>query len=91
MNKADFLAAHKCLTMAWYLHRDDQSVPDLAARFRMEQGREVAEYARELWPEGTAVGGPTAEAISLTQRLINSGARTIFEGDIPIGSVCRQG
>ncbi|MYD12935.1 MAG: DUF2779 domain-containing protein [Gemmatimonadetes bacterium] len=79
MNKADFLAAHKCLTMAWYRHRDDQSVPDLAARFRMQQGREVAEYARELWREGTLVGGPTGEAISLTQRLIKSGARTIFE------------
>lgn len=79
MNKADFLAAHKCLTMAWYRHRDDQSVPDLATRFRMEQGREVAEAARELWREGTAVGGPTDEAVSLTELLITSGATTIFE------------
>lgn len=79
MNKADFLAAHKCLTMAWYRHRDDQSIPDLAAQFRMQQGREVAEHARQLWPEGTVVGGPTSEAITLTQRLMRSGARTIFE------------
>ena len=79
MTKADFLAAQQCMTMAWYRHRADQPLPDLAARFRMEQGREVAESARQLWPEGKPVGGTIGEAITLTQGLITSGARTIFE------------
>ena len=79
MNKGDFLAADKCLTMAWYRHRQDRPTPDLAAQFRMEQGREVAAYARQLSPGGTLVGGSTNQAIAVTQRLIETGATTIFE------------
>ena len=79
MNRADFLAAHKCLTMAWYRHWHNRASPALAAQFRMEQGREVAGYATELSPGGTLVGGPTNQAITLTQRLIATGERTIFE------------
>ena len=79
MNKGDFLAADKCLTMAWHGHRHDRPVPDLAAQFRMEQGREVAGYARQLSPGGTFVTGPTDRAIAVTQRLIATGATAIFE------------
>ena len=76
MNRTDFLAGTKCTTMAWYQARQESPLLDDAARFRMEQGREVEELARRLFPDGTLVRGHNAPAILETQRLISRDATT---------------
>ena len=79
MNKNEFLTATKCMTMAWYQSHHTPPTRDQAAQFRMKQGREVAAYARQLSPEGFLVDGLTNQAVALTQRLVRTGTRTIFE------------
>lgn len=80
MNKADFLAATECMTKGWYQTRQGSPPPDQASRFRMQQGREVAEYARQLYPNGTLVGGLSDHAVTHTQALLaDEATTTIFE------------
>ena len=80
MNKTDFLAATTCTTMAWYQTRHESPQPDEAAMFRMEQGREIGEFARRLFPDGILVHGPNELCTAETQRLLaNDATKTIFE------------
>lgn len=70
----------QCLPGAWYGIREEISAPDEAARFRMEQGREIGALARKLYPEGVLVGGSGAlSSAEHTHELINSGVDTLFE------------
>ena len=87
MNKTDFLAATKCITMAWHQARQDSPPPDAATRFRMEQGREIGAHARQLFLDGTLVDGTNHEALANTQRLIaNDATNTIFEATFAAGA-----
>ena len=76
MNKTDFLSATTCTTMAWHQTRHERSQPDEAAMFRMEQGREIGEFARRLFPGGILVHGPNEFCVAETQRLLASEATT---------------
>ena len=87
MNKTDFLAATKCITMAWHQARQESPPPDEATRFRMEQGREIGVLARQLFLDGTLVDGPNHEALANTQCLIaNDATNTIFEATLTAGA-----
>lgn len=87
MNKTEFLAATKCVTMAWYQARHNSPPLDEAARFRMEQGREVRVFARQLFPSGNLVHGPREWMIAHTQELMADDAtKTIFEATFIAGS-----
>ena len=86
MNKTDFLAATKCITMAWRQTRHESPPLDAAATFRMEQGREIGEFARQLFPDGILVHGDNERCIADTQRLIADDAtKTIFEATFSSG------
>ena len=79
--KDDWLNAVQCLTRAWHRLQADPKPPTDANRFRMEQGQEVSELARKLYPTGIFVrkteGKTTAE---VTQELIKIPAtETLFE------------
>ena len=87
MNKTDFLAATKCITMAWHHARQESPPPDEATIFRMEQGREIGVLARQLFLDGTLVDGPNHEALANTQCLIaNDATNTIFEATFTAGA-----
>ena len=81
MNKTDFLAANQCITMAWRQIRHESPPLDEAAKFRMEQGREIGEFARQLFPDGILVHGHSDRGLADTQQLIaDDTTKTIFEG-----------
>jgi predicted RecB family nuclease len=80
ITKSDWLAAQKCLGMAWYAFRADPSPPDEAGLFRMQQGQEVGSLARKLYPDGVLVPPGTVErAAGITRRCIADSVNTIFE------------
>ncbi len=80
INKGLWCTALDCRTKAWFEARN-RSIPDEAGRFRMEQGREVGELARQLFPDGHLVtrrDGRNAE--DETQTLLgNESVTTLFE------------
>lgn len=78
--KSTWLTAQQCPTKAWLDVRADQKAPDEAALFRMEQGREIGDLAKELFPTGILVSGSGTAAVEATQQLINiSQTDTLFE------------
>jgi hypothetical protein len=69
--------------MAWYAFRDDPQAPEEAARFRMQQGQEVGELARKLYPDGVLVPLFHGErAAQITNQYIAHGHNTIFEATV---------
>ena len=80
MNKTDFLAATKCITMAWHQTRYKSLPLDEAAKFKIDQRREIGKLARQLLPDGILIRGDNERGIADTQRLISDSAtKTIFE------------
>ena len=87
MNKTDFLAATSCTTMAWYQARHESPAPDEAAKFRMEQGRQIGELARQLFPDGILVHDLNDVGIADTQQLLDDeDTTTIFEATFSSGA-----
>jgi hypothetical protein len=86
ITKAIWLSAQKCSTQAWLDLRAEPSAPGEAALFRMEQGREIGDFAKELFPDGIQVSGSGAAAVEATRELI-SGAHTgtLFEAAFATG------
>ena len=86
MNKTDFLAANQCITMAWRQTRHESPPLDEATKFRMEQGREIGEFARQLFPDGILVHGHSDRGLAETQQLIaDDTTKTIFEAAFSAG------
>ena len=80
MNQTDFLAATKCITMAWHQTRYKSLPLDEAAKFTIDQRREIGELARQLFPDGILIHGDNERGIADTQRLLgDSATKTIFE------------
>src|SRR3954454_17830741 len=72
--------------MAWYAFRDGAPAPDDAASFRMQQGQEVGELARKLYPDGVLVPSFHIErAAQITNQYIAHGNETIFEASVAAG------
>lgn len=73
--------------MAWHSLRAASSAPSEAELFRMEQGREVGELARLLFPNGVLVSKTaTKSAAETTQEHISSGQPAIFEATFRTGN-----
>ena len=80
LTKFDWLAAQQCLGMAWREMRAEPVSPDEAGRFRMQQGQEIGELARTLYPGGVLVSSRDSQAAAtLTRSLIQDGTGTMFE------------
>jgi predicted RecB family nuclease len=81
LTKHYWLAAQQCLGMAWHQLRADPVPPDEAALFRMQQGREVGELARKLYPAGVLIAGSDNQAAATRTQacLTNPNYQTIFE------------
>lgn len=87
IRKSDWIGAGQCLLMAWHGLRRSLSTPTEADRFRMEQGQEVGNLARELFPDGTLVSkseGTTATEV--TRKLVaDTSVQTLFEAAFQSG------
>ncbi len=82
--KADWLTAFACLAMAWHGMRAAPVAPNEADRFRMQQGQEVGDLARRLYPEGVLIARVNGKTpVQVTQDLLANGAKeTFFEATI---------
>ena len=54
ISKSKYLAGLQCLKYLWYLVNDPETIPpyDEAAMFRFQQGHEVGNLAKSLFPDG---------------------------------------
>ena len=81
MTKNLFLNALTCETLGWRMRRDTSSAAfGLGEQFLVDQGREVGERARLLYPEGVLVDARgRREAVAVTAALLAGDADTLFE------------
>jgi Domain of unknown function(DUF2779) len=88
ITKSTWLAAQQCPTSAWLDLRAEPEALGEAALFRMEQGREIGELARELFPNGILVSGTGTAAVDATQELIRiPETDTLFEAAFIAGKL----
>ena len=79
-----------CHRRAWYKRFQSYSEPlSVSERFRIEQGREIGERARTLYPDGVLVEEKTTQdAVSVTRILMsNPEISSVFEGAFVVGSI----
>ena len=57
LSKSKYISGIQCLKYLWYLVNEPDSIPpyDDAALFRFQQGHEVGELAKKLYPEGVEI------------------------------------
>lgn len=71
ITKELFLNTYACPTYGWYLkHSDGKETVSLPDQFRMEEGIEVHERARKLFPQGILIFGDNIAASEMTQRML---------------------
>lgn len=86
--KETWLAAHRCAVKGWLDIRTEPVAPDEAALFRMEEGREVGDLAKELFPNGILVPGFGSSANEATQELLGIPLTDIlFEASFAAGKL----
>ena len=88
INKNIFLNTLFCPTLGWKIRRGVvQHSHSIAVQFRLDQGREVGERAREIFPEGILIDDISlTKAVERTNGLINdSKISVIFEATFMIG------
>ena len=92
LSKTNFLYGLQCQKYLWTLLHDPQSVPqpDAAMQFIFDQGRDVGDFAKKLFPGGIDI--PTADftaSIRITRENL-SGNKPLFEAGILAGNIfCR--
>jgi hypothetical protein len=79
--KGTWLTALACNSKAWLELREESAALSEADLFRMEQGREIGELARALFPSGRLVTTQDGRTpVELTQDLLADGStETLFE------------
>ncbi len=79
--KSDWLTAQQCSAMAWNGLRAVSAAPSEAGLFRMQQGQEVGELARKLFPEGVLISRTEAKTPAQTTQdyIADSAKQTFFE------------
>ena len=89
IDKSVWLTAAECPTQAWKSIRQSPNALTEGDLFRMEQGREIGAFARQLYPDGIMVTAPPgASAAEETRRLLDQPANvTLFEATFAQG-VC---
>ncbi len=81
ITKKIFLKAILCPTLGWLTNADDiQKTLSIADKFRIEQGFEIQQKARNVFPDGQLVKGDNVFAAKKTQELLkDKGVSVIFE------------
>jgi predicted RecB family nuclease len=83
ITKDIFLKTFTCPTLGWETIHSNLNSPEnlsLFDKFKMQEGIEVQDRARKLYPQGFLVGGDNPTAAKLTQKLLdNKNIKEIFE------------
>jgi len=80
INKAVWLSATQCPKQAWHTMRVPPQPPSEAARFRMQQGQEIGEYARIFLGPGVLVQAEgNHDVYERTQALTAADSHPLFE------------
>jgi hypothetical protein len=85
--KRDWLNGQQCLGMAWYGLRASRTPPGEADLFRMEQGQEIGNLARGLYPDGILVSRSNGkEPTTITRELFTTATvATVLEAAVQAG------
>jgi len=90
ISKSRYLKGLQCLKYLWYLVNRREAIPqpDFAGQFIFNQGIQVGEYAKKLYPGGVDPGKikDFGEQIEATRRAL-SGRNVIFEASCSHGNV----
>lgn len=81
ITKQHFFDTIYCPTYGWLNKSEESETLSLIDKLRMEEGIEIHEKARELFPDGISITGNNITAAKTTKKLLNSnGVSFIFEG-----------
>src|SRR5690348_11797553 len=93
LSKSCFVAGCQCEKLLWWTVHEPgarEVQPDKVLRDLFDQGRQVGELARSLFPGGVLIDASCqdrAERIAQTQAAIAAGADAIFEASFQAGGV----
>jgi hypothetical protein len=79
LSKSRYTAGVQCHKLLWWKVHEPLAIelqPDKVLQDRFDQGKQVGELARTLFPGGVLVEG---RSVALTRKLIDDGAPAIFE------------
>ncbi len=85
LSKSRFVAGVQCHKLLWWTVHEPDAVelqPDTVLQDLFDQGRQVGEIARTLWPGGVLIDSPhyqRAERVAATRTALDAGAPAIFE------------
>ncbi len=83
ISKSDFLLYLQCPKHFWLWKKKREVVPEIKlsdfAQQLIEQGNEVEEWARKLYPDGVFIGSREMDAVTDTQKLLDEGQKQIFQ------------
>ena len=87
ITKKIFFKAISCPILGWLTNSDDiQKTLSIADKFRIEQGLEIQQKARNIFPDGRLVTGDNVFAAKKTQELLkDEGVSVIFEATFLVG------
>lgn len=90
VSKSKYLSGLQCPKLLWYYYNAKDQIPafDEATQAIFDQGHEVGELAKKLYPDGIDVtwDQPYAGVIKQTQELLKSG-KPLFEAGLRNGSM----
>jgi len=93
LTKSRFVAGCQCEKLLWWTVHEPEArelQPDRVLQDLFDQGRQVGELARSLFPGGILIPAPRedrAERIAQTQAAIAAGADAVFEASFQAGGV----
>jgi len=83
LTKSDFLKYKQCASFAWFIKNKPNILTDQVidpfVQGLIDQGAEVEEWAKKLFPDGVSVRAFNEAAVATTQELIRAGKKTIFQ------------
>jgi len=85
LSKSRFVAGVQCHKLLWWTVHEPNAVelqPDKVLQDLFDQGRQVGEIARGLWPGGVLIDLPhyaRAERVAATRAALDGGAPAVFE------------
>jgi len=84
ISKSKYLAGLQCRKYLWHLYNDPDKIPpyDEAALFRFQQGHEVGNLAKSLYPDGMEV----EHGVDIEAELAMARKLTGLDGDGPAGN-----
>lgn len=89
LTKSRYLYGLQCSTLLWLSVHAPEKIPkaEIADLHRIEQGREVGDFAKKLFPEGVSISYADFDQNLLNTKKLISQRKVFFEGGILEGSL----